>query len=195
MMILSPLRIEAEALALAAGHSHVKIGGHGKVQFAISVIEMARNKRPSLIICAGACGGLSNKVKIGDVIVADYTFEHDYKVKFWQQPPPMFPGSPLHIMDLRFTKFDDFQIHVGPIASGDEDIVTKERARDLNSIGAFGVAWEGAGGARAAQFLNIPYLEIRVVTDMCGADAPQDFEKNVASGMANIAKVLKTIIV
>jgi nucleoside phosphorylase len=52
------------------------------------------------------------------------------------------------------------------IASGDEDIVTIERAAELHTqTGAVAVAWEGAGVARACLFSQIPYLEIRGITD------------------------------
>jgi hypothetical protein len=55
-----------------------------------------------------------------------------------------------------------FQVHYGMIASGDEDIVTIERAAELHTqTGAVAMAWEGAGVARACLFSQIPYLEIQ----------------------------------
>jgi len=45
-----------------------------------------------------------------------------------------------------------FQVHIGPIASGDEDIVDSVRAIEVRTATeALCVAWEGSGGARAAQ--------------------------------------------
>ncbi len=191
ILVVCPMRIEQEALA-KAGYPEAKIGGHGKVQFAIHVMDYAMKSNPDLIVCAGACGGLSKELNIGDVIISQYTTEYDYKVGFWKDVQPMFPGDPDRIMDLRFKKFDGFNIHFGLMASGDEDIIDKSRANQFR--GFLGVAWEGAGGARAAQYLRRPYLEIRTVTDMCGATAAQDFEKNIELGMSNIAQVLKTIL-
>jgi nucleoside phosphorylase len=56
------------------------------------------------------------------------------------------------------------------------------------------VAWEGAGGARAARFQKLPFLEIRAVTDMVGAAATlADFERNLSPAMTNLAEVLRRL--
>ncbi len=82
-------------------------------------------------------------------------------------------------------------MHFGDVASGDEDIVSVDRARALRAAtGAVAVAWEGAGGARACVFSQTPYLEMRGVTDQATVDAPAAFRQNLALAMRNIATVL-----
>ena len=48
---------------------------------------------------------------------------------------------------------------------------TRFRARQLHaSTDALAVAWEGAGGARAAAFSQVPYVEVRGISDMADHD-------------------------
>lgn len=84
-----------------------------------------------------------------------------------------------------------FQVHFGPIASGDEDIVGTGRRKEIQKrTKGMVVAWEGAGGARACQFSGMPYLEIRGVSDSANRDASADFEKNLPTAMQNVAAVV-----
>ena len=75
------------------------------------------------------------------------------------------------------------------IASGDEDVVTSERAQAIRD--QTGAAWEGSGAARAALFNGIGSLEIRAVTDAADKEAPQRFDANLPVAMANLASLLR----
>jgi adenosylhomocysteine nucleosidase len=52
------------------------------------------------------------------------------------------------------------------------------------------VAWEGAGGARACAFSQVPFVEIRGITDTADHNAASSFETNLALAMGNIAQLL-----
>jgi adenosylhomocysteine nucleosidase len=81
-----------------------------------------------------------------------------------------------------------FCVHYGIVASGDEDIITADRATALReATGAIAVAWEGAGGARASLFNALPFLELRGVTDTANHAAAADFHNNLRSVMTNLA--------
>jgi adenosylhomocysteine nucleosidase len=89
------------------------------------------------------------------------------------------------------TKFD-FRMVFDAIASGDEDIIAADRRAALRAeTGAAAVAWEGAGGARACAFLEIPWLEIRGITDSASEAAPGEFRANLALAMGNIAQMIR----
>src|SRR5688572_9425909 len=106
-----------------------------------------------MLLCVGAAGSLAGAVQIGDVVVADVTIEHDCKRRFSPKPLPRFDADSMLVQQLgRATDQSDwpFQVHVGAIASGDEDIVDSARAAEVQAAtGALCVAWEGSGGARA----------------------------------------------
>lgn len=171
----------------------VALGGNGKAQFAAQTQYLIdRVPGSELVLCAGAAGALDQSLGIGDLVVATHTIEHDYRDRFNQQPLPRFPGDPFALEELRRVSSEAAcAACFGPVASGDEDIVNPTRAAELRAqTGALCVAWEGSGGARAAAFNQIPFLEIRAITDTADHDAASNFARNLATSMPNLAKLL-----
>jgi adenosylhomocysteine nucleosidase len=168
-------------------------GGTGKAEFAVHTQHLLDCCADwNLVICAGGAGGLADQVSIGDVVVATATLEHDYSNKFSQRPLPVFEGNEDAITIFRRALLlpRPFKIHFGPVASGDEDIIEAERRNQLRqSTSALAVAWEGAGGARACAFSNVPFIEIRGITDAANHDAPADYDNNLELAMRNVAEV------
>lgn len=169
-------------------------GGHGKAQFALHTRHLLDHAGPvDLIVCAGAAGALANEIAVGDIVVATRTVEHDFQQRISSRAAPVFDGHEAAIRNLQALApaQTSFAVHFGDVASGDEDIVSVDRARALRAAtGAVAVAWEGAGGARACAFSQTPYLEIRGVTDQATVDAPADFRQNLALAMRNVATLL-----
>jgi len=170
-------------------------GGHGKTQFAVQA-QYLIGQFPSveLVICAGAAGSLAPELSIGDVVVGTETVEHDYRLLFATRPLPRFPGHGPSIDALHrlVQGVSGFHVAFGVIASGDEDVVTSERAQVIrDQTGAACVAWEGSGAARTALFNGIGSLEIRAVTDAADKEAPQRFDTNLPIAMANLASLLR----
>jgi adenosylhomocysteine nucleosidase len=217
-LLLFPLSTELNAFVAALksrGHSSAKsivhklpvfefktlnircaLGGHGKVQFAVQTQFLASHYQDtSSVYCIGTSGSLGD-VKPLDVIIATETIEHDFNLKFVKKEKPRF-RSDLNLVEL-FRKADQslrdsltFDIHFGAVASGDEDVLEIERAQAIKKeTGALVVAWEGAGGARACKFLEIPYVEIRAVSDLADDSAAIDFRASVAESMDNVASLI-----
>jgi adenosylhomocysteine nucleosidase len=171
-------------------------GGLGKVQFAIQtqhVLDVSRTW--DVVICAGAAGALADGLAVGDVVVATETVEHDIHNRFGPPRLPRFAGAATIIASIRGVRLAQhaFTVHFGPIASGDEDIVTVERQEELRRrTGALAVAWEGAGGARACQFSAMPFVEMRGVTDGANSSAAADFRANLRTAMGNVTTLIIT---
>jgi adenosylhomocysteine nucleosidase len=169
-------------------------GGLGKVQFAVQTQHLLDVcPRWDLVICAGAAGALVDGISVGDVVVATETVEHDIHNEFGKPLVPKFSGAEAVVSALRsvMPPCNPFQVHFGPIASGDEDVVDTDRRRVLHRrTGALAVAWEGAGGARACHFSGVPFVEIRGITDRADSDATSDFEANLGSAMGSIATLI-----
>ena len=176
----------------------IVVGGHGKVQFALSTLRLCLSLNPNLVICVGGAGDLTSAFKPGSVIVATETVEHDFKSQWSKNPLPKFPGdaSALEkIMHLVSTANFKFSIHPAIVASGDEDITTPERAAQIRQLtNASAVGWEGAGGARSALMTQTPFLEIRSITDDATPTASEDFKRNINEGMNNIAQVIAHLL-
>src|SRR5215468_7193676 len=166
-------------------------GGHGKAQFALHTRHLLDHAgHVDLVVCAGAAGALVEGIAVGDVVVALRTIEHDFQSRFSGRPSPVFDGDAAAIQGLRKLAPGEagFALHFGDVASGDEDIVSVDRAQALRlATGAVAVAWEGAGGARACAFSATPYLEVRGITDQATVEAPSDFAQNLVLAMRNVA--------
>lgn len=175
------------------------IGGHGKVGFALGVVSAIQSlSQISAVICAGTAGGIEPEVRPLDVIVGKWTVEHDYKEKFEPRPAPRFAAN-LNLLEKLTIhdqgKFKNFKLFIGSIASGDEDIVDPKRARELwEQEKVHCVAWEGAGGARAAQQYQLPYIEIRGVSDVCNSDTQRHFMENLPQAMRHVGQVVDLLI-
>ena len=167
-------------------------GGHGKTQFGIqSQYILDRLAQIELLVCAGASGALCDTVQVGDLVVATETVEHDYNLQFVNRPLPRFAGDreTIDVLQKVHLKTEpNFSIYFGTVASGDEDVVTLARRKELNELtGCIVVGWEGAGGARACKFSQKRYIELRAVTDTADHTASEDFESNLATAMDNLA--------
>ena len=168
-------------------------GGHGKTQFGIQTQHLLDHAKFDLVICAGAAGALAPEVRVGDVIIATSTLEHDYNNKFSERPKPRFAGDAKSIEQIKALDLSDanFKVHFGIMAGGDEDVIEVTRGAELRELhDALAVAWEGVGGARASAFSDIPYLEIRGATDTANHEAPVVFYINLKIVMKNIGFLL-----
>jgi len=168
-------------------------GGLGKVQFAIHTQHLLDfGPDWDLVICTGAAGALSNELSVGDVVVATETVEHDINNHFGAPLTPRFAGDDKAIAAIRSIAADSkFPIHFQPVASGDEDVIGNARRKAIrDKTGAIAVAWEGAGGARACHFSNMPYLEIRGISDGANRKAVFDYFVNLASVMQRLAELI-----
>lgn len=177
---------------LAAGVTLAR-GGLGKVQFAVTTGHLlAHLPQVDLVVCAGVAGSLTDHVRVGDVVVATATVEHDFNPDYSRLPS--FDGSPPHVDALRRMAGGlqaSFDVHFAPVASGDEAIVDAARAAALRDrTGALAVAWEGAGGARAAAFSGVPYVEVRGISDMADHAAMDVFKANIPSAMRNVGAIV-----
>ena len=171
-------------------------GGHGKVNMALSTQQMILDY-PNIerVICLGTGGSLGAPAKVLDVVVASKVIEHDYKTLFHDESSvsPEFETfvTEQNVRNLKESLVGAFGIHYEPIASGDEDIVSNDRAAELREFTqAYGVAWEGAGAARAAKKHDKEFLEIRGLSDSADSEASFDYAKNLPKAVGNATEVL-----
>jgi adenosylhomocysteine nucleosidase len=171
------------------------VGGNGKAQYGIQAQYLIdRCDGPELLVCAGGAGRLTEEIQIGDIVLGTATVEHDYKERFSPQPLPRY-AMPQHLLGefirlARSTAFP-FRVHFGVIASGDEDIVDPVRAAEVRAAtDALCVAWEGSGGARAAELNGVGFIEVRGITDAADGDAARFFRDNVGKVMFNVVELI-----
>ena len=131
------------------------------------------------------------------MVIATATIEHDFKWGIVDRPQPRFEGHSESISALMAagqSLAKSFQVQFGLVASGDEAVIDSNRAAQIRAAtGAFAVAFEGAGGARACEFSNVPFLEVRGISDLADEAAPEQFLANIPIAMGSVASVLQHI--
>jgi adenosylhomocysteine nucleosidase len=167
-------------------------GGLGKTQFGVQTQHLLDSDQHwSVVVCAGAAGALVDGLEVGDVVVATETVEHDIRNRFGPPRVPRFDGHEPSLEEIKRAGArlaPSFQVLLGPIASGDEDVVDAGRRKSIHELtGALAVAWEGAGGARACHFSGLPFVEIRGISDGANSAAAADFALNLPRVMENVA--------
>lgn len=187
------LRVGNHALTeLPQIETGVAQGGLGKTQFGVQTqYFIDRLEGLVAVLCVGASGGLKPELGLGDIVVATETVEHDIR-KYSRSLMPRFSSNEALLGRFRALakKQREFSIHFGPVASGDEDIMTEERKTELREqTGAIAVAWEGAGGARACRFSHLPFSEVRGISDSADHKAEDDFFLNLELVMSHLAEL------
>lgn len=206
LLVLNPLGLERKHLLEAGAAAgllkegvgspfHFVRGALGKVDCALRAYQ-ALTEWPEAqgLLCVGSAGALRTELSPGQIVIATETIEHDFYSKVFPSPPPRFPADPKLLEIFRSGLAGEKGVSFAPIASGDEDVVDRERAETIAAqTGAWAVAWEGAGCARACRMMKKPFLEIRVVTDGADPRVAEDFHGNVQESMARMAGILKRI--
>ena len=174
-------------------------GGFGKVQYGVTTQHLLDHLSDvDLVVCAGVAGALTESAQVGDVVVGTATHEHDFYSEVLSRVPPreclrgsMDPVStsraspgpwrgscPLGCTSPRLRAVT----RASPTASRREEIHDR--------TDALAVAFEGAGGARAALFSGVPFLEVRGISDMADGDILEAIAANLPDTMANVAAVV-----
>ncbi|MEM7787833.1 MAG: 5'-methylthioadenosine/S-adenosylhomocysteine nucleosidase [Bacteroidota bacterium] len=187
-----PVEARVEAIEAPALGVLLAASGHGKAQFALTCQHLVEQHGPfEALVVAGASGALSPVLAPGDVVIGTEAVEHDYRTRFHGEGPPPRHVASEELVEAITAAAEAARVHVGPIASGDEDIVEADRARALHaSTGALCVAWEGAGGARVAAFNGLPFVEARAVTDRADAEAAGSYRVHLTEAVGNVARAL-----
>jgi adenosylhomocysteine nucleosidase len=180
-------------LNIPTWQTRATVGGHGKSQMALGTqYWVDQFKDINQIILVGSAGALSPSLNTGDVLIVSDVLEHDFKSSVLETPQFKTRHETL---DLNLMESDEFSIHVGRLASGDEDILSEKRASELKrQTQALAVAWESAGAARAADWNRIKFFELRGITDHCKDETLTNFNQNLNSAISHCLDIYSKLM-
>lgn len=151
--------------------------GIGKVNAALRAQRLIDIFRPEIVINSGVAGSLDESVNIGSVLVPDAIAYHDV----WCGPGTIHgqaDGCPeKFIPDARCMEIlhgiaaeGADHIRFGLIASGDIFISKPQEVTHIKSIfpDALGCDMESAAIAQACHYEGVPFVVVRVMSDMPG---------------------------
>ena len=187
------------------GGKEVVLGrcGIGKVNAALATQYIIDRFHPPLVINSGIAGGVSSKVRIGDIVLGARSMQHDFDVREFGHPrgtiprlsSSIFQGDPSLLeaatVAARQT-LDPDKVHRGLIISGDQFICSPQQKKDILDFfpEAMCVEMEGAAIAHVATANQVPHLILRAISDLADSTAPDDFKRFVAK----IVPVLDLVI-
>jgi len=202
------------------------MSGIGKVNAAIATTLLIEELGCRAVICSGVAGAMVPRLGIGDAVVATRAIQHDYgalvgeRLVRYQPGVPPLPGLPTqHGYDLApdlLTRVreavDDWlpppfavggrdytpALHYGPVLSGDQFMnCAVSRDRLAGETAGLAVEMEGAAIAQTATALGVPWLVLRTVSDLAGADSHLDFlafVDAVADGAAALVRRVLPVV-
>lgn len=176
--------------------------GVGKTNAGILSAILVSNYKVDYAINIGVCGGIKGLVKRFDIIInknafysdVDITVAGDYVYGQMSNCPKNFPASK-EVLTIIKEKVDSKLYKFGNVITGDKFITDYLLLNDLinryfNTDNITCVDMESASFAHSFFQFKIPFISIRVISDIIGNDNATEYENNMqmaANGCAEFA--------
>lgn len=150
-----------------------------------------------LVINVGTAGSVDNKLEIGDIVVADRLVQYDFDVTAFGRKIGEIEniGEYIEVNNNLFNLFENIDVNIGCIASGDKFIVNREEKDNIRNIfNALCIEMEGASIAQVCFLDKVPFLVIRSITDKLDGSSKIEFETFLESSSKKVALILKDIL-
>ncbi|ABI82448.1 5'-methylthioadenosine/adenosylhomocysteine nucleosidase [Francisella tularensis] len=177
----------------------------GKVFSSLTATIMIERFGVEALLFSGVAGGLQD-LKVGDMIAATATVQHDVDITAFGYPYGKIPISEVEIKtSAKLLKQAQnvanelgLNLHTGVIATGDQFVHCAER-KDfvIKEFDAKAIEMEGASVNLICNEMGVPSLILRSISDTADGDAPENFDefaKIAAKRSANfIMQILSNI--
>ena len=177
--------------------------GIGKVNAARSCQILIDNIGVDYIFNVGVAGGVSNSLKIGDIVIGNELVQHDFDITAFNHEKGYIPNVGTYIkcddylMDVtkRVLDKENIKISSGVIASGDIFCTEYNMAKKINNkFNALCVEMEGASIAQVCYLSHIPFIVLRSISDAPKDNNVVDYEAFLKDSSEKIAKVLYGVV-
>ncbi len=173
------------------GHAIVLLKcGVGKVNAAIATQLLIDRFGVDSIIFTGMAGGLVPYIKKQDIVISNFVVQYDVDLTAFGRRPGEIPelsrlieANPNLIKSAR-KAFDTYKseksiksnVIVGTIACGDTFVSDSEKIQWLQTeFGAVAVEMEGGAVGQVCQMNNVPFVIIRIISDVASETAASEF--------------------
>ena len=153
--------------------------------------------KPALVINIGTAGSVNNKLDIGNVVVADNLVQYDFDVTPFGRKLGEIEniGEFIEVDKNLLNLFNNTNVIIGTIATGDKFIVNPEEKNNIKNIfNALCIEMEGASIAQVCFLDKVPFLVIRSITDKPDESSKIDFDTFLESSSIKAANILKEIL-
>ena len=165
--------------------------GVGKVNAAVCAQTMILLYSPDAVINTGVAGSLSEKVGVGDIVVATATVQHDMDTSPLGDPVGFISGinmvelpcdNAVHEKLLACAKkAPGIAVETGIIASGDIFLNSIDiKNKIVSNFGAVAGEMEGGSIGQVCVINNTPYCVLRAISDNADGSSHVDYPTFVA---------------
>lgn len=178
--------------------------GVGKVNAARTTQILIDNIQVDYIFNIGVAGGVSEILKVGDIVIGQSLVQHDFDITAFNHEKGYIPEVGVYINSDEYlfrlandVLYNDENINVvsGVIASGDIFCTELKMGQKINTkFNALCVEMEGASIAQICYLSHIPFLVLRSISDTPNNDNVIAYEEFLESSSKNIAKAMNKIL-
>lgn len=179
----------------------VAVSGVGKVNAAVCAEAMILKYSPEYIINIGIAGGLDDRLKVGDIVIAQSVAEHDMDTSPCGDPIGFISG--INIVNIPCSedlsdrllksaqKLDNVTAIQGIIASGDQFIASDTQRNFIKkNFSASAAEMEGASIGHVCYMNNVDFCVLRAISDMANSHSPMSFAEFTEMAVKNSIKII-----
>ncbi len=162
----------------------------GKVFATLTATTLIEKFGCDILLFTGVAGAISDKLKIGDLIVANGLCQHDLDITAFGHPFGYVPEGKVCIptdaglrnIAKEVAKKKGLILKEGLIATGDQFVADVERKNWIAAtFKADALEMEGASVAVVCNALNVPFFILRAISDSADMDASFNFDEFLES--------------
>jgi len=171
----------------------------GKVNAATTATIMIEKFGVKTLLFSGVAGAVDEDLRIGDLIIATKTCQHDVDLTVFGYEPGYIPESKvffecdekLNEIAKNVAKKLGIKLKEGIIASGDQFIHSKERKEWIKkTFNASAIEMEGGAVGCVTWTLDVPFFMLRAISDTAEEGAGVDFDAFLEESSKVSAKFL-----
>jgi len=171
----------------------------GKVNAATTATVMIEKFSAKKILFSGVAGAIERDLKIGDLIIATKTCQHDVDLTVFGYEPGYIPESKvffecdekLNAVAKKVASKLNIPLKEGIIASGDQFIHSKEKKEWIKkTFNASAIEMEGGAVGCVTWTLGVEFFMLRAISDTAEEGAGVDFDEFLEESSKVSAKFL-----
>ncbi len=171
--------------------------GIGKVNSARCCQILIDNAKVNYIFCIGVAGGISPKLNILDIVIADKLIQHDFDITAFNHKKGYIPniGTFIPCDKSLIEKAQTKDTITGTIATGDIFCTDKKMSEKIyKKFNALCVEMEGASIAQVCYLCKVPFLIIRSISDCPNNKNEITYEKFLKLSAEKVAIFMKNLL-
>ena len=177
--------------------------GVGKVNSARCTQILIDNMDVDMIINIGVAGGISEKLKVCDIVIGEKLVQHDFDITAFNHEKGYIPNvgvyidSDTYLVNVAKECINNKKYNVvsGIIASGDIFCTESWMSKKINTkFNALCVEMEGASIAQVCYLSNIPFIVIISISDVPNNNNVLTYEEFLNESSKNVSNFIYEII-